>query len=646
MLRPNNSKEELGYDYFKLTRGRYSWPRKLVRTPNSHYRVFSFFSESGSSCPNLRPQQGDAKEKMVSVNQVGESHHAAGQILRVAFLIGADDESSRESIEAICKLSLVAPVAVLMDTEHSPLSRRLKNLRRNIRVDGWKYLLRKVSSFLRNFTERLAFRAAISPVEAQGILRLAFPELCFNITELGKRYDFPVYSAGNLNGSLARELLSASKADLGIVLGTRVLRQQTFSIPRFGCINLHKGKVPEYRGVFPGFWELVDGTAAAGVTVHFVDSGIDTGDILVTREVPIARMETPATLIEKLNAEGTLALCEAVSQIQNGSEIRRSQVETTVKPRPRPSYKEVQSLRARLPYWKSTSDNDGYRVFKNLYALVLYYSGGYALVRAIHRLSFCRGAILLYHRINNYARDPLTTDTLTFASHLLALSKRYPTMKTLELVRRIRAGLAVPPTTVIIHFDDCYQDIYSNGAPLLATAGFPATAFINSGFVDTTRVYPHDAKKYAYRFPNLTSEELREWVQLGFEVGNHTMNHVDLGVHAIEEIKYEIRECEKTLQSITGQPISLFSFPFGQVSNIQQEAINCIRESGYVALFSAHGGFVTSKTDAYDVPRLGAHGDLNPLVLLLEVEGVAPHQIASWCRAIVQFIRGVIHLTK
>jgi peptidoglycan/xylan/chitin deacetylase (PgdA/CDA1 family) len=181
--------------------------------------------------------------------------------------------------------------------------------------------------------------------------------------------------------------------------------------------------------------------------------------------------------------------------------------------------------------------------------------------------------------------------------------------------------------------------VYTNAAPLLAAVRFPATAFINSGFIDTSRVYPHDSQKFPFIFSNLSSVEVSEWVGLGFELGNHTVNHVDLGVHPLEEVKREIAQCELELRNITGQTTNLFSFPFGTVRNIRQEVVECIRASGYLALFSAHGGFVTSQTDAYDIPRLGANGDLNPLVLLMEVEGLWPNQIAAYFRSSVNRIK-------
>jgi len=567
-----------------------------------------------------------------------ESHGAnspgvAQHVLRVAFLIGSDDQSTRDSVEAICALPDIKPVAVLLDTQRVPLSRRLRNLKRNISKEGWSYPLRRTLRALRNFTERLAYRTAVSEDDVQKLLRRAFPQRFFSISELGNHYGFVVHAIGNLNGPVAVESLSASEADLGIVLGTRILKATTFNVPRLGSINLHKGKVPDYRGMPPGFWELFDGALTAGVTVHFVDSGLDTGDVVVEREIPISPKETPDSLLEKLHREGNVAICEAVSKLQAGSAVRRPQLRAANKPRSKPSHKDLLALRNRLPHWRNSIDI--YGIFKSLYALAVYYLGVYAIVRAVHRLASSRGVIFLYHRINDYARDPLTADTQSFAAHLLALSKRYSVMGSSELVRRISEKVSIAPTAVTIHFDDCYEDVFTNGAPLLRAIDFSATAFINSGFIDTRRVYPHDAQKYPFELPNLSSEEVRQWVNLGFEVGNHTVNHVDLGVCPLEEVKHEIRDCERDLQGLTGRPINLFSFPFGGVKNIRPEVVDCIRLSGYRGLFSAHGGFVTSETDPYDIPRLGANGDLNPLVLLLEVEDLAPHQLADHFRHIV-----------
>jgi methionyl-tRNA formyltransferase len=74
--------------------------------------------------------------------------------------------------------------------------------------------------------------------------------------------------------------LRALAPDLAVVDGTNVLKEVTFGLPRFGSINLHCGKLPEYKGAPPGFWEVFHGERTVGVTVHRVTAALDAGPIL------------------------------------------------------------------------------------------------------------------------------------------------------------------------------------------------------------------------------------------------------------------------------------------------------------------------------------------------------------------------------
>lgn len=75
----------------------------------------------------------------------------------------------------------------------------------------------------------------------------------------------------------------------GLCWGPVFLKASTFGVPRMGCINLHKGKVPEYRGMPPGFWELYDGASSASVTVRVVEPLIASNDAsIVVGPKPVA----------------------------------------------------------------------------------------------------------------------------------------------------------------------------------------------------------------------------------------------------------------------------------------------------------------------------------------------------------------------
>ena len=341
----------------------------------------------------------------------------------------------------------------------------------------------------------------------------------------------------------------------------------------------------------------------------------------------IEPLDTPDTLLEKLHLEGARVLAEAVSSIQRGASRREPQSPSTRKTRTKPSRADVAALQRRLPHWKTRGDLA--TIAKNLYALTVYWSGLYAIVRWWHRFRGSRAAILLYHRVNDYAGDVLTAGTDELASQLLALAARYPVIDTAALASAVAQKRPFPATSIAIHFDDCYRDVYTNGAPILKALNFPAAFFVNSGFLDTDRAFSHDTRRYAFRFENLRSDDLRAWAADGFAVGAHTVNHVDLGTITLDRARVEIVESGRELSAVLGTPVTLFSFPFGSVRNIRQETADIVMQSNYEALFSAHGGFVGLATDLSDIPRMGCSGDTRPLYLLLEIEGLAPNQLKN-----------------
>jgi peptidoglycan/xylan/chitin deacetylase (PgdA/CDA1 family) len=547
--------------------------------------------------------------------------------LKVAFLVGGDSPATRRSIESVCRLPGLQPVGVLRDTADVSFRRRQKNLFRNIRANGWSYPVFRILQAICAATTTAVNNAAVSQTEVSKVLKQAFPDTCFSLEELGEKYGMTIHAAGNLNGAEAVRILGECGADLGIVLGTRILKASTFRVPQMGCINLHKGKVPEYRGMPPGFWELYDGAASAGVTVHFVDQGLDTGDIVATGSVAILKMETPESLLEKLHAEGSRVLASAVALIRDGEATPQPQAKWEGEPRSAPNRKDVALLQRRLPHWKRQSNVA--TIGRNLYVLFVYYFGLYTLVRQWHRLSPSRGAIFLHHRVNDYSKDNLTVDPRTFAAQLLAISKRYPFSSTAGIVDRILSKKPLPPTTVAVHFDDCYRDIFTNGAPIMKVLDIPACAFINTGFIDTDRSFAHDVTKYPFTYEMLRTSDVQAWSTLGFEVGAHTVNHVDLGKCPVEVASDEIIRCGQELEKMTGKPVSLFSFPFGRLDNISAASRRIIQTSGYTALFSAHGGHIDSRTNHYDIPREGANYESSPLYCLLQIEGLTLSQRAA-----------------
>jgi folate-dependent phosphoribosylglycinamide formyltransferase PurN len=96
-----------------------------------------------------------------------------------------------------------------------------------------------------------------------------------------------IHFLSNYHTEEAMGLMRALESDLGIVWGTNILKESVFRIPRLGSINIHQGLAPYYRGGPPVFWELYNGEREVGVTVHFVESKVDTGEIILQETLPL-----------------------------------------------------------------------------------------------------------------------------------------------------------------------------------------------------------------------------------------------------------------------------------------------------------------------------------------------------------------------
>ena len=95
--------------------------------------------------------------------------------------------------------------------------------------------------------------------------------------------------------------LSGLKPDLGIAVAYgRLLKPELFRLPRFGTLNVHFSLLPRHRGAAPVAWSLIQGDTRTGVTVFWIDEGLDTGPILLTREIEIAPEDDAPALQNRL----------------------------------------------------------------------------------------------------------------------------------------------------------------------------------------------------------------------------------------------------------------------------------------------------------------------------------------------------------
>jgi methionyl-tRNA formyltransferase len=140
-----------------------------------------------------------------------------------------------------------------------------------------------------------------------------------------------------------------------VVAGTYILRDGVFDIPRYGSINLHSGKTPEYRGAAPAFWELYNGESAVGITIHRVATALDAGDVLRQELFPLDRAPDgdPMDYIDRFRREvlrpnGIRMLAEVVREIAVGSARPIAQDHDAATTHRSPDYRAIREIRSRV----------------------------------------------------------------------------------------------------------------------------------------------------------------------------------------------------------------------------------------------------------------------------------------------------------
>ena len=97
-------------------------------------------------------------------------------------------------------------------------------------------------------------------------------------------------------------------------------------IPDHGTINIHSSLLPDYRGLSPSFWTLRNEESRTGITVHYMDEGLDTGDVIVQEPLDISEIDTLHTLNTRVAEAGSPLLVEALEQIRTGT-VERTEID-------------------------------------------------------------------------------------------------------------------------------------------------------------------------------------------------------------------------------------------------------------------------------------------------------------------------------
>lgn len=144
------------------------------------------------------------------------------------------------------------------------------------------------------------------------------------VTAAGLRTEM-IFDGSRLKDQQVLSAIQALKPEIGLsVFFGYILKPELLNSLPHGCLNLHPALLPYNRGSFPNVWSIIEGTPA-GATLHFVDTGVDTGDILAQVEVPVDSTDNGKSLYRKLEVASVELFKENWEAFKNGELRRRAQ---------------------------------------------------------------------------------------------------------------------------------------------------------------------------------------------------------------------------------------------------------------------------------------------------------------------------------
>lgn len=139
--------------------------------------------------------------------------------------------------------------------------------------------------------------------------------------------NIPIYQPEKVknNAEFLEQLKRLQPDIICVVAYGKILPQELLDIPKLGCINVHGSLLPKYRGAAPIQWSVLNGDKVTGITTMYMDSGMDTGDMILKEEVSIGEDETTGELWEKLSKIGGELLVKTLALIEQGKAPREKQ---------------------------------------------------------------------------------------------------------------------------------------------------------------------------------------------------------------------------------------------------------------------------------------------------------------------------------
>ena len=172
------------------------------------------------------------------------------------------------------------------------------------------------------------------------------------VKEYAVAAEMAVYQPLKMRDGEAFAIIEELKPELIVVAAYgKILPEEILNYPKHGCINVHSSILPKYRGAAPINWALLDGEKETGVTIMYMEKGLDTGDIIAVAKTSIDPAEDALQLTNRLAVLGAETLLTVVKDMEEGKEITREKQDDS-----RSSYASMLSREMSPVDWNRTAD--------------------------------------------------------------------------------------------------------------------------------------------------------------------------------------------------------------------------------------------------------------------------------------------------
>ena len=146
------------------------------------------------------------------------------------------------------------------------------------------------------------------------------------VKQLAQSHGLPVFQPRTLKDEDTLAQIAALAPQLIVVVAYgRILPPAVLAVPSLGCINLHVSLLPRYRGAAPVQWAVINGDKATGVSIMYLDEGLDTGDVLKVAPVDIGPNETSGEVFRRITRLGAETLVQTIADLAEGRAVRTPQ---------------------------------------------------------------------------------------------------------------------------------------------------------------------------------------------------------------------------------------------------------------------------------------------------------------------------------